>query len=145
MAYQKILVAIDDSEISVNVIQQAAQLAKALNSEITVVEVMTLDPYLSEAYLRMGQSNELIERVRSYVQENLTKAEKKFEELGLTVATQVLEGFSIHDEIIGAAQNLGADLIIMGSHGRTGIKKFILGSVAQKVLGESHIPVLVVR
>ncbi|MFW1953754.1 universal stress protein [Acinetobacter beijerinckii] len=145
MAYQKILVAIDDSEISVNVIQQAAQLAKALNSEITVVEVMTLDPYLSEAYLRMGQSNELIERVRSYVQENLTKVEKKFEELGLTVATQVLEGFSIHDEIIGAAQNLGADLIIMGSHGRTGIKKFILGSVAQKVLGESHIPVLVVR
>ncbi|MFW2161995.1 universal stress protein [Acinetobacter beijerinckii] len=145
MAYQKILVAIDDSEISANVIQQAAQLAKALNSEITVVEVMTLDPYLSEAYLRMGQSNELIERVRSYVQENLTKVEKKFEELGLTVATQVLEGFSIHDEIIGAAQNLGADLIIMGSHGRTGIKKFILGSVAQKVLGESHIPVLVVR
>ncbi|UTO20323.1 universal stress protein [Acinetobacter sp. Z1] len=145
MAYQKILVAIDDSEISVNVIQQAAQLAKALNSEITVVEVMTLDPYLSEAYLRMGQSNELIERVRSYVQENLTKVEKKFEELGLTVATQVLEGFSIHDEIIGAAQNLGADLIIMGSHGRTGIKKFILGSVAQKVLGESHIPVLVIR
>ncbi|MDF2418725.1 universal stress protein [Acinetobacter beijerinckii] len=145
MAYQKILVAIDDSEISVNVIQQAAQLAKALNSEITVVEVMTLDPFLSEAYLRMGQSNELIERVRSYVQENLTKVEKKFEELGLTVATQVLEGFSIHDEIIGAAQNLGADLIIMGSHGRTGFKKFILGSVAQKVLGESHIPVLVVR
>jgi nucleotide-binding universal stress UspA family protein len=79
------------------------------------------------------------------VQENLTKAEKKFEALGLTVATQVLEGFSVNGEIISAAQNLGADLIIMGSHGRTGFKKFILGSVAQKVLGESHIPVLVVR
>ncbi|ENV37598.1 universal stress protein [Acinetobacter venetianus] len=145
MTYQKILVAIDDSEIAVNVIQEAAQLAKALNSEITVVEVMTLDPYLADAYLKLGQSNELIERVRSYVQENLDKAEKKFEELGLTVGTQILEGFSIHEEIIGAAQNLGSDLIIMGSHGRTGIKKFILGSVAQKVLGESHIPVLIVR
>jgi phage tail tape-measure protein len=42
---------------------------------------MTLDPYLADAYLRMGQSNELIERVRSYVQENLTKAQKQFEEL----------------------------------------------------------------
>ncbi|MGO3920004.1 universal stress protein [Acinetobacter venetianus] len=145
MTYQKILVAIDDSEIAVNVIQDAAQLAKALNSEITVVEVMTLDPYLADAYLKLGQSNELIERVRSYVQENLDKAEKKFEELGLTVGTLILEGFSIHEEIIGAAQNLGSDLIIMGSHGRTGIKKFILGSVAQKVLGESHIPVLIVR
>lgn len=145
MTYQKILVAIDDSEISVNVIQQAAQLAKALNSEITVVEVMALDPYLADTYIRLGQSNDLIERVRGYVQENLAKAEQKFEELGLTVATQVLEGFSIPQEIIGAAQNLGADLIIMGSHGRTGFKKFILGSVAQKVLGESHIPVLIVR
>ena len=145
MAYQKILVAIDDSEISDNVIQQAAQLAKALNSEITLVQVMTLDPYLADAYLRMGQSNELIERVRSYVQENLSKAEKKFEALGLTVATQVLEGFSVNGEIISAAQNIGVYLIIMGSHGRTGFKKFILGSVAQKVLGESHIPVLVVR
>ena len=145
MAYQKILVAIDDSEISANVIQQAAQLAKALHSQITLVQVMTLDPYLADAYLRMGQSNELIERVRSYVQENLTKAQKQFEELGQTVATQVVEGFSVHEEIIKAAQNLEVDLIIMGSHGRTGFKKFILGSVAQKVLGESHIPVLIVR
>lgn len=145
MAYQKILVAIHDSEISANVIQQAAQLAKALNSQITLVQVMTLDPYLADAYLRMGQSNELIERVRSYVQENLTKAQKQFEELGQTVATQVVEGFSVHEEIIKAAQNLEVDLIIMGSHGRTGFKKFILGSVAQKVLGESHIPVLIVR
>lgn len=145
MAYQKILVAIDDSEISANVIQQAAQLAKALNSQITLVQVMTLDPYLADAYLRMGQSNELIERVRSYVQENLTKAQKQFEELGQTVATQVVEGFSVHEGIIKAAQNLEVDLIIMGSHGRTGFKKFILGSVAQKVLGESHIPVLIVR
>ena len=145
MTYQKILVAIDDSEISANVIQQAAQLAKALNSEITVVEVMALDPYLADTYIRLGQSNDLIERVRGYVQENLAKAEQKFEELGLTVATQVLEGFSVPQEIIGAAQNLGADLIIMGSHGLTGFKKFILGSVAQKVLGESHIPVLIVR
>ncbi|MEN8424005.1 universal stress protein [Acinetobacter junii] len=145
MAYQKILVAIDDSEISANVIQQAAQLAKALNSQITLVQVMTLDPYLADAYLRMGQSNELIERVRSYVQENLKKAQKQFEELGQTVATQVVEGFSVHEEIIKAAQNLEVDLIIMGSHGRTGFKKFILGSVAQKVLGESHIPVLIVR
>ena len=83
--------------------------------------------------------------MRSYVQENLTKAQKQFEELGQTVATQVVEGFSVHEEIIKAAQNLEVDLIIMGSHGRTGFKKFILGSVAQKVLGESHIPVLIVR
>ena len=52
----------------------------------------------------------------------------------------MLEGFC---EIISAAQNLGADLIIMGSHGRTGFKKFIFRQ-SSKVLGESHILVLVV-
>ncbi|EMP8612981.1 universal stress protein, partial [Acinetobacter baumannii] len=55
------------------------------------------------------------------------------------------EGFVVHEEIIQAAQELNADLIVMGSHGRTSVRKLVLGSVAQKVLGESHIPVLIVR
>ncbi|RLZ11110.1 universal stress protein [Acinetobacter sp. 2JN-4] len=145
MTYQKILVAIDDSDTSNNVIREAAQLAKALDSQITVVGVVTLDPYLADTYLRFGQSNELIERVKGYVQDNLTKAEEKFEALNVSVSTQILEGLSVHQEIIGAAQKLGTDLIIMGSHGRTGFKQFVLGSVAQKVLAESHIPVLIIR
>ncbi|APR69650.1 MULTISPECIES: universal stress protein [Acinetobacter] len=145
MSYQKILVAIDDSETADKVIREAAQLAKALDSQITVVGVVTLDPYLADTYIRFGQSNELIERVKGYVQDNLDKAEQKFENLGLSVASQTLEGLSVHQEIIKAAQNLGSDLIIMGSHGRTGFKQFVLGSVAQKVLAESQLPVLIVR
>ena len=68
MTYQKILVAIDDSEISINVIQQAAQLAKALNSEITVVEVMALDPYLADTYVRFGLSESNIGSGEIWVQ-----------------------------------------------------------------------------
>ena len=60
-------------------------------------------------------------------------------------ATGMAAIFDSEEAIIKAAQNLEVDLIIMGSHGRTGFKKCILGSVAQKVLGESHIPVLIVR
>ncbi|NAS06874.1 universal stress protein [Acinetobacter haemolyticus] len=145
MSYQKILVAIDDSETADKVIREAAQLAKALNSQITVVGVVTLDPYLADTYIRYGQGNELIDRVKGYVRDNLTKAEQKFEGLGFSVSTQILEGISIHQEIINASQNLGSDLIIMGSHGRTGFKQFVLGSVAQKVLAESQLPVLIVR
>ena len=101
MTYQKILVAIDDSEISVNVIQQAAQLAKALNSEITVVEVMALDPYLADTYVRFGQSNDLIERVRGYVEENLAKAEQKFEELGLRLPPRFWRVFLSLRKLLG--------------------------------------------
>ena len=51
----------------------------------------------------------------------------------------------VHREIIKEAETSKADLIVIGSHGRTGLKRLFLGSVAQNVLGEAHIPVLVVR
>ena len=51
----------------------------------------------------------------------------------------------IHREIARAATEMNADLIVMGSHGRTGLKKLFLGSVAQSVLGEGNVPVLIVR
>lgn len=51
----------------------------------------------------------------------------------------------VHRELVQAAQDLAADLIIIGSHGRTGLKKLFLGSVAQNVLNDVQIPVLVVR
>ena len=55
------------------------------------------------------------------------------------------EGHAIHDGILRALESSGADLIVMGSHGRRGLEKLVLGSVAQRVLGVVHIPVMVVR
>jgi len=51
----------------------------------------------------------------------------------------------VHDGILRALESTGADLIVMGSHGRRGLEKLVLGSVTQRVLGVVHIPVLVVR
>ena len=145
MLYQHILVPIDGSETSVVAMDEAIKLAKALNSKITVVQVMALDPYIADAYVKTGQTNELIERTRTYLLDVLEQAKQKFTNEAITVETKLLEGFVVHEEIIQAAQDLNADLIVMGSHGRTGVRKLVLGSVAQKVLGESHIPVLIVR
>lgn len=145
MLYQHILVPIDGSETSVVAMDEAIKLAKAINSKITVVQVMALDPYIADAYVKTGQTNELIERTRTYLLDILEQAKQKFTDEGITVEAKLLEGFVVHEEIIQAAQDLKADLIVMGSHGRTGVRKLVLGSVAQKVLGESHIPVLIVR
>lgn len=145
MLYQHILVPIDGSETSVVAMKEAIKLGKALNSKITVVQVMALDPYIADAYVKTGQTNELIERTRTYLLDILEQAKQKFTDEGITVETKLLEGFVVHEEIIQAAQDLNVDLIVMGSHGRTGVRKLVLGSVAQKVLGESHIPVLIVR
>ncbi|MCG9483243.1 universal stress protein [Acinetobacter sp. P1(2023)] len=145
MLYQHILVPIDGSETSMVAMKEAIKLGKALNSKITVVQVMALDPFIADAYVKTGETNELIERTRTYLLDILEKAKQQFSNEGITVETKLLEGFVVHEEIIQAAQDLNADLIVMGSHGRTGVRKLVLGSVAQKVLGESHIPVLIVR
>ncbi|EKP67512.1 universal stress protein [Acinetobacter baumannii] len=145
MLYQHILVPIDGSETSMVAMKEAIKIGKALNSKITVVQVMALDRIIADLYVKTGQTNELIERTRTYLLDILEQAKQQFLQEGLSVETKLLEGFVVHEEIIQAAQELNADLIVMGSHGRTGVRKLVLGSVAQKVLGESHIPVLIVR
>ena len=60
-------------------------------------------------------------------------------------AQRVIEGHVVHEGILDAATSEAADLIIMGSHGRHGIEKLLLGSVTQRVLSHTTLPVLVVR
>ena len=77
MAYQNILVPVDGSETSLSVVKHAAELAKAFNSKITVVQVMTLDPYIASEYLAHGQSNMLIERAREFIQSKIEELKNK--------------------------------------------------------------------
>lgn len=145
MAYQNILVPVDGSETSFAAVKQAAELAKAFGSKITVVQVLALDPYIAAEYITAAQTNDLIERARTSIQATLEEAKAKFSAEGLQVEARLLEGQVIHQEIINAAKENNADLIVIGSHGRTGLKKLFLGSVAQNILGDTGVPVLVVR
>ena len=145
MAYQNILVPVDGSETSYAAVAQAAELAKAFGWKITVVQVLALDPYIAAEYISATQTNDLIERARTSVLKTLEEAAAKFSDLGIPVEAKLLEGQGVHREIIREAETSKADLIVRGSHGRTGLKRLFLGSVAQSVLGEAHIPVLVVR
>ena len=145
MAYQNILVPVDGSETSYAAVAQAAELAKAFGGKITVVQVLALDPYIAAEYISATQTNDLIERARTSVLKTLEEAAAKFSDLGIPVEAKLLEGQVVHREIIKEAETSKADLIVIGSHGRTGLKRLFLGSVAQSVLGEAHLPVLVVR
>jgi nucleotide-binding universal stress UspA family protein len=57
----------------------------------------------------------------------------------------VIDGHVVHEGIVDTADAIGADLIVMGSHGRSGIEKLLLGSVTQRVLQDAKVPVLVVK
>lgn len=145
MAYQNILVPVDGSETSFAAVAKAAELAKAFGSKINVVQVLTLDPYIAAEYITANQTNDLIERARASIVKTLEEAKQKFTEQGVEAETKLLEGQVIAREISNAAKELNADLIVIGSHGRTGLKKLFLGSVAQSILSEGTTPVLVVR
>ncbi|MBQ0130968.1 MAG: universal stress protein, partial [Comamonas sp.] len=123
----------------------AVQLAKAFGSEVTAEYV--LDPYPFTgvgADFAYGQAQ--------YLSAATNEANKALEDVttamadsGVTVHTLVGEGHAVHEGIVRVGQSVGADLIVMGSHGRRGLEKLVLGSVAQRVLQSAHVPVMVVR
>ncbi|MFW1664919.1 MULTISPECIES: universal stress protein [Acinetobacter] len=145
MSYQHILVCVDDSEPSLKALEHAIQLAKSLGSQVAVLEVLELDPMIAEDYINKGQSNVLIDRAKDYILASLEKIKAKYSEDGLSLSIQYREGLSIAETIIQTAIELEADLLVMGSHGRTGLKKLVLGSVAQTVLAQSPVPVLIAK
>lgn len=145
MSFEHILVPVDGSETSYAAVDKAVEIAKAFNSKVTVVQVLALDPYIAAEYITAAQTNDLVERARTAILKTLDEAKAKFAAAGIYAETQLLEGQVIYSEIVKAAESLNTDLIVIGSHGRTGFKKLFLGSVAQSILGQANVPVMVIR
>lgn len=145
MSFEHILVPVDGSETSYAAVDKAVEIAKAFNSKVTVVQVLTLDPYIAAEYITAAQTNDLVERARTAILKTLDEAKAKFAAAGIYAETQLLEGQVIYSEIVKAAESLNTDLIVIGSHGRTGFKKLFLGSVAQSILGQANVPVMVIH
>lgn len=144
--YQHIIVPVDGSRTSLKAVAQAATLAKAFNSKVTAVCVFTVDPFVGVEFIDTRQiAEQYASEARQGIQEILDNAKSLFLEQGVTVDTQIIEGATVHTELVKLVEQLGGDLVVMGSHGRKGLKKMMLGSVAQNLLGEIHVPVLIVR
>ncbi|KAA8731278.1 universal stress protein [Acinetobacter qingfengensis] len=146
MSFQHILVPIDGSTTSYAAVSKAAELAKAFDSKVTAICVLSLDPFFGVEFINTQDMLETaVKQAHEEVARILTEAKQKFAEYGLVVDTKVIEGNEINKAIVEAAKELQTDLVVIGSHGRKGLKKFVLGSVAQSILGEISVPVLVVR
>ena len=143
--FKHILVPVDGSATSMLAVSKAVQLAQAFGSEVTAVYV--LDPYPFTgvgADFAYGQA-QYLSAATSEANKALEDVSKAMADSGVTVHTLVGEGHAVHEGIVRVGENVGADLIVMGSHGRRGFEKLVLGSVAQRVLQTAHVPVLVVR
>jgi nucleotide-binding universal stress UspA family protein len=138
IGWKKILVATDGSKYSKAAVERAIDFAEAYGGELKIVSVVDLP---AEFYAEAPElADDLISKAKVYVE----NAKKQAEAAGIKTETLVREGES-HQMILDIAEDLSIDTIVMGSHGRTGLKRLLMGSVVEKVIGYSSCPVLIVK
>ncbi|MES2877628.1 MAG: universal stress protein [Pseudomonadota bacterium] len=143
--FKHILVPVDGSSTAQLAVDKAISLAKAFGSRVTTIFV--IDPYPFTGVgtdFAYGQA-EYLSAATAEANAAIKAAKTTFEEAGIPVETSVIEAHAPWRGVVQAAESAQTDLIVMGSHGRSGLEKLVLGSVTQAVLSHTHLPVLVVR
>ena len=146
--YTRILVATDGSSLSKKAVTSAIQLAATCAAELVAVKVVPRYPqaYFEGSIPLSAQEIGRIEKEWSdAAQVNLDAVVKAAKAKGVNTKTVIVKSDVVSDAIISAAKKQKAELIVMASHGRKGIKRLLLGSETQQVLTHSHTPVLVLR
>ncbi|WP_425918388.1 universal stress protein [Acinetobacter sp. TSRC1-2] len=146
MSYQNILVPVDGSDISLSAVKNAAQIAQAFGGQLTLISLVTEDPFSdADFYYPSPIMKEYFVQAYANAEKALKQAQAIASENGVTANIQVVKGNVSEEGIIETAEKLKIDLIVMGSHGRKGFQKFLLGSFAQDVLKGTKLPVLIVK
>ena len=143
--FTKMLVATDGSQLSIDAALRAIPLAKVAGASAVVIFVQDTYPYAGIGEANVVGMQDYIGAVRAEGTRGIDQVRAAAQEAGVRVETLVVEDHLPARGIVDAAANCGADLIVMGSHGRSGIAKLMLGSVAAKVLALSPVPVLVIK
>jgi nucleotide-binding universal stress UspA family protein len=134
---ERILVALDGSDHSQKAFDQALSLARVCNSELFAISVVDLYPE------QMEVAPALEEKMSKEAKAILESAKQKAEQENIACETVVRIGIPANEAIVEEAKERNIDLIVMGTHGRTGLKRVVMGSVAERVIGHAPCGVLV--
>ncbi len=141
--YKKILVPLDGSELAKKALDEAEKLASCFGSDIILFEVVP--------FLPIYGSPELVtplivdEKQKEAAEKYLLNLSEELKKKGFQATAVVRTGQQVAVEIIDFAKESGANLIVMCTHGRSGISRWVLGSVALKVLTRAETPILLIR
>jgi nucleotide-binding universal stress UspA family protein len=143
LRFRRILVPVDESRPSQNSLAVAAGLARETGAEVILTHVVQMrwsqdEPELKATY---GQ---IVDDYRQSGEETLRRTGQSEIFSGLDVDTQLLFGNNPARELLKLAKERGVDVIVMGSHGRGGFGRMILGSVSQRVIHDATVPVVIV-
>ena len=144
--YRKILVPVDGSPASNRGLAEAIRLAKDQGAALRLVHVLDELVLMPGAEAAVYLEN-TVELLREAGEQVMARAQALVRESGLDAQTAIPEviGGRAADSIVAQAAAWGADLIVLGTHGRRGVERFVMGSDAEEVLRKAQVPVLLVR
>ena len=147
MSYQHILVAVDGSPLSVHAISHAAALARATGGRIRLLNVMDPVAHISGFERPEVYSAEVLPRLQQAGKALLQQARDQVAQCGVPVDTVLVENLDarVAQIVVDHAQAWGADLIVLGTHGRRGLARVLMGSDAEQIARTAPVPVLLVR
>jgi len=143
----KILLAVDGSEFSQAATQAIVARMRAESAEVLVLRVVepriySIAPQIAAGYAL--EQDKILKEDFQHAQESVNEASQALRSAGFSVTTRVIES-EARTGILDIAAEWRADLIVLGSHGRKGLRRFLLGSIAESVARHAQCSVLVVR
>ncbi|NYH14160.1 universal stress protein [Paraburkholderia bryophila] len=145
--YANILVAVDGSEASKRALDEAIRMTKLARARLTAVYV--IDQSGAFTYAGACDPHLLTDAARQVGRSLLNDALMKMQALGVSGDSEILETQGIAEDIASCiarcVERRGADLVVMGTHGRRGMRRMVLGSVAERFVRHSSCPVLLIR
>jgi len=144
MNFKNIIVAYDSSSFSNRAFKSALDVAEPNKSKITIVTVIT-GVYQPSIGFTMKYSEKILEKYTKTLQKTFSNLESAAQKKSIKISLKILQDPSVSKAITNYVNSHKFDLVVIGSHGRTGLNKMILGSVANGVTQKVKCPVMVVK
>ncbi len=138
--FKTFLIPVDFSNPGNQAVAYGVRLAKALGAEIRLLHVIEHTKVATESF----QWIDFFNQVKAVVTPMMDDLAGKVEKQGIRVRTDIRQG-TAYSEIVGQAKRFRADLIVMGTHGRAGMERWLMGSVAERVVRLANCPVLTIH
>lgn len=145
--FKHLLVPLDGSNLAEKALPAALELAQKFDSVITLLSVTEMPHIIAGAGSRVETKMvvDLRERAQHEALTYIQNLEHSLTEQGVAVKGQVSPGIQVADTILDVVQAVKADTIVMSTHGRTGLSRWVYGSIAEKLLRHATVPVLLIR
>lgn len=140
---KNILVPYDFTSFGDLAFEKAMEIAKKFDSKLTLLTVIGGD--IDTSGMNWARAQEAHDEAESTAKENLNKKKDSHKNENVDVCVEIVHNPSVVDGILSFAENNKIDLIVMGSHGRSGFKKLVLGSAASGVVTKANCPVMIIK